>query len=191
MVARAPPTSTSRWGRRPRSASAASSSASTALSALTPEDTQQLLYRILSTEQQKQLEIKRQIDTLALDPGPRPLPRQRLLPARGARRRLPRHPGGAEDARGARPAALARRAGDAAARPRPRHRPDRLRQVDDARGDDRRGQPQPHRSHPHDRGPDRVRAPPQALHRQPARDRRRRRPASARRSAPRSARTPT
>src|SRR5213083_946332 len=30
--------------------------------ALSPEETQQLLYRILSSEQQKQLEIKRQLD---------------------------------------------------------------------------------------------------------------------------------
>ena len=36
---------------------------------LTPEDTQQLLYRVLSTEQQKQLEIKRQIDTSHSVPG--------------------------------------------------------------------------------------------------------------------------
>jgi twitching motility protein PilT len=37
--------------------------------ALGPEDTQQLLYRVLSTEQQKQLEIKRQIDTSHSVPG--------------------------------------------------------------------------------------------------------------------------
>ena len=37
--------------------------------ALTAEDTQQLLYRVLSTEQQKQLEIKRQIDTSHAVPG--------------------------------------------------------------------------------------------------------------------------
>jgi twitching motility protein PilT len=36
---------------------------------LTPDDTQQLLYRILSTEQQKQLEVKRQIDTSHAIPG--------------------------------------------------------------------------------------------------------------------------
>jgi len=36
---------------------------------LTPDDTQQLLYRVLSTEQQKQLEIKRQIDTSHSVPG--------------------------------------------------------------------------------------------------------------------------
>ena len=37
--------------------------------ALTAEDTQQLLYRVLSTEQQKQLELKRQIDTSHAVPG--------------------------------------------------------------------------------------------------------------------------
>src|SRR3954465_9238014 len=36
---------------------------------LTPEDTQQLLYRILSSEQQKQLEIKRQLDFSHSIPG--------------------------------------------------------------------------------------------------------------------------
>ncbi|HEY7793191.1 MAG TPA: type IV pilus twitching motility protein PilT [Gaiellaceae bacterium] len=36
---------------------------------LTPELTQELLYRVLSTEQQKQLEIKRQIDTSHSMPG--------------------------------------------------------------------------------------------------------------------------
>src|SRR5881396_2219394 len=37
--------------------------------ALTPEETQQLLYRILSSEQQKQLEIKRQLDFSHSIPG--------------------------------------------------------------------------------------------------------------------------
>ncbi len=37
--------------------------------ALTPADTQQLLYRVLSTEQQKRLEIDRQIDTSHSVPG--------------------------------------------------------------------------------------------------------------------------
>jgi twitching motility protein PilT len=36
---------------------------------LTPDDTQRLLYRVLSTEQQKQLEINRQIDTSYSIPG--------------------------------------------------------------------------------------------------------------------------
>ena len=37
-----------------------------------------------------------------------------------------------------------------------RHRPDRQRQVDDSRGDDRQNQRRTSRAHPHDRGPDRV-----------------------------------
>src|SRR5919205_2737603 len=36
---------------------------------LSPDDTQQLLYRILSTEQQKHLEINRQIDVSYAIPG--------------------------------------------------------------------------------------------------------------------------
>ena len=36
---------------------------------LTPDDTQRLLYRILSTEQQKHLEINRQIDVSHSIPG--------------------------------------------------------------------------------------------------------------------------
>ena len=69
---------------------------------LTPEVTQQLLYRILSTEQQKHLEINRQIDFAHSIPGPRALPRERLLAARVARRGLPPDPDGDQDARGAR-----------------------------------------------------------------------------------------
>ena len=49
------------------------------------------------------------------------------------------------------------------------HRADRLGQVDDALRDDRLHQPQPHRSHHHDRGPDRVRAREQEVPDQPAR----------------------
>ena len=106
-----------------------------------PDDTRALLYRILSTEQQKQLEVNRQLDFSYGVPGPRALSRQRPLPARLARGCLPAHPRGAADARGARPAAVAPRARDAAARARARHRPDRLGQVDDPRVDGRRGQP--------------------------------------------------
>ena len=36
---------------------------------LTPDDTQQLLYRVLNSEQQKQLEIKRQLDFAYAVPG--------------------------------------------------------------------------------------------------------------------------
>ena len=62
---------------------------------------------------------------------------------------------------------------DERSRPGAVHRHDRLGQVDDARGDDRLHQLDAQRAHRHDRGPDRVPAPRQALDRQPARDRRR------------------
>ena len=71
------------------------------------------------------------------------LPRQ--LPAPGARplRRLPHHPGDDRVDRGARTAAGARPAGGAPQRAGAGHRTDRLRQVDDPRGDHRPDQPQP------------------------------------------------
>ena len=80
-----------------------------------------------------------------------------------------------------------------AARPDPRHRHDRLGQVDHARRDDRLHQHQPHLPHHHDRGPDRVPDPRQALDREPARDRRRHqqlRDRPARRPAPGPGRHP-
>ena len=49
-----------------------------------PDDTRALVYRILSTEQQKVLETKRQLDFSYSLPGHRTVPRQRVLPAAGA-----------------------------------------------------------------------------------------------------------
>ena len=108
---------------------------------------------------------------LLLDSRPRALPRQRLLPAHERRSRLPADPADDQVARAARDAAAALRALRQASRAHPRHRPDRLGQVDDARLAPRPDQRDPARAHPHDRGSDRV--PPLApeLHRQPARDR--------------------
>ena len=62
------PTSTSSPGLRPPCACTASSSRSRTPTAQ-PDDTQTLLYRILSTEQQKQLEINRQLDLSYGVPG--------------------------------------------------------------------------------------------------------------------------
>ena len=56
---------------------------------LKSDDSRTLLYRIITTEQQKQLEIDRQLDFAYGLRGPRPLPRQRLLPARERSRRVP------------------------------------------------------------------------------------------------------
>ena len=81
--------------------------------------------------------------------------------------------------------------GEQAARPRARHRPDRLGQVDDARGADRPDQPHALGAHPHDRGSDRVPAlAPAAASSTSARSAPTRR-RSPRRCAPRSARTRT
>ena len=127
-----------------------------------------------------------------LDPGQGPLPRQRLLPARLDRRRLPPDPAG--DA-GARRRSGCRRS-SRTSRKKPRGfvlvtGPDRLRQVDDARGDDRPDQRAAPRAHHDHRGPDRVPPPSQELHRQPARARARTPRASRWRSRPRCARTRT
>src|SRR5438876_12399989 len=62
-----------------------------------------------------------------LDPRPRPLPRQRVLPARVPRSRLPPDPDRAQDARGAEYSRVAPPARREAARARARDRTDRLR----------------------------------------------------------------
>ena len=95
------------------------------------------------------------------------------------------------DVRGAAPAGRDRALRPPPAGPRARHRPDRLREVDDARVDDRLHQRAPAVPHPHDRGPDRVRARTQARGGQPARGRRRHRLVRARARGRRCARTPT
>ena len=74
---------------------------------------------------------------------------------------------------------------------RARHRPDRLRQVDDAVRDDRLHQPHARGSHHHDRGSDRVRAPEPEVPDQPARGRARTPTRSRTRCAPRCARIRT
>ena len=145
----------------------------------------QLIYRITTTEQQKHLELGRQLDFAY---GIRGLARFRVNAyyqresLAAAFRTIPADIQSLEEL--GLPASL-HELTKQAARPRARHRPDRLGQVDDARLDDRRDQPNAHRSHHHDRGSDRVPPPPQALHRQPARDRARR--DRLRRRAPRRA----
>ena len=104
----------------------------------------------------------------------RPLPCQRLLPARLPRRGLQADPLRAELDRRPRPAGGGTRDGPSASRLRARHRPDRVGQVHLAGGHDRRDQHHPRGAHPHDRGPDRVPARAQEVHRQPARAGRRR-----------------
>ena len=98
-----------------------------------------------------------------------PLPLQRLHPARRRRRGLPAHPREDPHLRRARPAAGAREPVRTAARPGPRHRSDRQRQVDDAGRDARQDQLGAPRAHPDHRGSDRVHPPAQELPREPAR----------------------
>ena len=63
------PTCTSRSARSRSSACTGSLERLEGFGRLTPDDTQRLLYRILSTEQQKHLEIKRQLDFSYSIPG--------------------------------------------------------------------------------------------------------------------------
>ena len=80
---------------------------------------------------------------LLLDPGPLPLPRQRLQAARLDLDRLPRDPLRNPLGRGARAAAGRHQTGRRAARDHPRHRHHRLGQEHDPGGDDRPHQPHP------------------------------------------------
>ena len=89
------------------------------------------------------------------------------------------------------PAAGPRHARRSAPRPRAGHRPDRQRQVDDARGDARQDQLGAARAHLHDRGPDRVYPPAQELPGEPARGAQRHGELHAARCARRCARIPT
>ena len=89
---------------------------------LSPDATRDLLYRILSTEKQKHLEINRQIDLSYGVPG---LARFRMnvyLQRDSVAAAFRTIPADAEDARGARPAAEPERARAQGARPRARHR---------------------------------------------------------------------
>ena len=135
---------------------------------LTAEDTRHLLYRITSTEQQKQLELNRQLDMSYSIPGVARF-RVNLYSQReslaGAFRLIPtelktlEELGMPQSLYGLcqKPRGLVLVTG-----------PTGLGQVDDPLGADRRDQPDPVGPHHHDRRPDRV--PPQAqeMRRQPA-----------------------
>ena len=105
------------------------------------------------------------------DRGPGAVPRQRLPPARLRLAGHARDPG--EHQVGRRPAAAAgdHEAGRGGARDHPAHRHHRLRQVDDARGDDRPHEPDDEEAHHHAGGPDRVPPPGPHVDHQPARGR--------------------
>ncbi len=140
---------------------------------LTPSETKQLAYSILTDNQKHRLEENLEID---LSFGIKGLARFRanIFHQRGAIaaafRQIP------YEIRGFRELGLPpviEQSVREAARAHPGDRADRLGQVDDAGGDDRQDQPRAHRAHRHHRGPGRVPAQPQEVHRQPARDPRR------------------
>ena len=135
-----PPTSTSRPASRRRSACAGRSCRWRTYPKLTQQDTREIVYSVLNDAQRKRFENEQPARPRLLDPGPRPLPRQRLLPARRDQRRLPPDPARDPDARDARAAGRHGRVHAQAARLHPRHRPDRLGQVDDAGLDGRHDQ---------------------------------------------------
>ena len=93
----------------------------------TPEETRDLLYRVLSTDQQKRLEIDRQIDFSYSVPGVARFRVNVYFQRDTPRGRLPPRAEADQVGRGARPPRGAPSARARAARPRPRDRPDRLR----------------------------------------------------------------
>ena len=108
----------------------------------------------------------------ARDRRRRAVPRERLPAPQRHRRSVPRHSLEGAHARRAQDAEGLARARNGDARPDPRHRENRLRQVDDARRRHRCDQQRAEGPHPHHRGPDRVRASAQAVLDEPTRGRR-------------------
>ena len=139
---------------------------------LTADFVKEALYEIMPRKAVERFEAKDGADFAYTLPGHGPLSRQRPAPAQRHGRGVPRHPVAGADARSAQHAAGRAPAVPRQQRPDPGDRQDRLGQVDLAGGDDRRHQQAHQGPHPHDRGPDRVRASAPQLPDQPARDRR-------------------
>ena len=136
---------------------------------LTPAETKHLVYSVLTDAQKKRFEETMELD---FSFGIRGLARFRcnVFNQRGAVGAVYRLiPEKIRTVRRAGPAAGARHARRAPARPRPGHRPDRQRQVHDAGRDARQDQLRAPRAHPHHRGSDRVHPPAQELPGEPAR----------------------
>ena len=141
---------------------------------LTPQDTREIVYSLLNDSQRKRFENEQQLDFAYSIPGVARF-RVNVFFQRGsisaAFRHIPSEIQSLETL--GLPAVLA----EFTRKPRGFvlvTGPDRLGQVDHARLDGRPDQRGARGAHPHDRGPDRVPAPPQEVHRQPARGRRRR-----------------
>jgi twitching motility protein PilT len=139
---------------------------------LSPVETKQLCYSILTDAQKHAFEENNELDLSFGVKGSRGS-REHLHAARGRRRRLPHHSLQDPHLPGARAAAGRRRSLEEAARSHPRHGAHGLGQVDDAGVDHRQDQHRASRAHHDDRGPDRVPAPAQELPGEPARGRRR------------------
>ena len=139
---------------------------------LDPEELKAELFGIMSAASDRAVQQDRLGRLRALDPRRRALPRQRVPAPERHRRRVPGHPLESAVARRAQDAEGASRALHGNARADPRDGQDGLGQIDDAGGRHRRDQRPRERPHSHDRGPDRVRAPAQAVPHQPARGRR-------------------
>ena len=76
---------------------------------LPPDLIQRLLYTVLTQKQRERFEAELELDFAYAVPGARPLPRERVPPARDRRRGLPPHPVRDQDARGpGRPAGASR-----------------------------------------------------------------------------------
>ena len=139
---------------------------------LTATDTREIVYAILNSSQRQRLETDWQHRLRVLDPRHARF-RVNTYFQRGtigaAFRLIPAETVPIERAAAGDPRLRAQ-----PARHRVRDRPDGLGQVDDARLDHQRDRRDARRAHHDDRGPDRVPPPPQEVHRQPARARRRR-----------------
>ena len=136
---------------------------------LTPVETKQLCYSMLTDAQKHKFEEDNELDLSFGVKGALALPRQPLHAARRGGRRLPDHPLQDPHLPGAGAAAGGGRAVEEAARPGAGHRPHRLGQVTTLASHHRQDQHRASRAHHDDRGSDRVPAPAQELHRQPAR----------------------
>ena len=138
---------------------------------LTPKMVRQAALELMNEQQLEQFTQRSRDRLRDLGGRARPVPRQRVPPARQRRDGAAVHHAGIAAARRARHARHLERHDHAAARLDPDGRRERLGQVDDAGGDDRLPQQELGVPHRHDRGPDRVPAQQSEIHRQPARGR--------------------
>ena len=120
------------------------------------EDTVNMAAAVMSTQQRQKFKDSLEIDLAYSVPGPGPVPLQRLPAARHDRHGPPRHPDRRPQRRRSRPAAGAQDDRLRGARPGPRHRHHRQRQVDHPGGPGGSRQRHALRARGHGRRPDRV-----------------------------------